>query len=60
MAQLLTTLQTGKKYGMQTLEDHLNQLVMSRVISYEEALLRANNREAIHQPGGPVGAGVKG
>jgi twitching motility protein PilT len=60
MAQLLTAMQAGKKYGMQTLEDHLNQLVMSKAITYEEALSRANNREAIHQPGGPVGAGTRG
>jgi twitching motility protein PilT len=60
MAQLLTTMQAGKKYGMQALEDHLNELVMNKVIAYEEALSRANNRKAIHQLGGPVGAGAKG
>jgi twitching motility protein PilT len=61
MAQLITSIQTGKKYGMQTLEDHLNKLIADRIISFEHATSKANAPELIHAPGGgarPVGAGV--
>ena len=59
MAQLLSTMQAGKKYGMQTLEDHLNLLIVDKKITYEEALSRANSPRAIHKPGGPVEAGAR-
>jgi twitching motility protein PilT len=63
MVQLMSAMQTGKKYGMQTLEDHLNELVASKVIAYEEATARANAPDAIKRlpssvTAKPVGMGV--
>ena len=61
MAQLVSTMQTGKKYGMQVLEDHLNELVASKTISYEQAVEKANSPDTIRRPGGvprPVGVGA--
>jgi len=52
MAQLPGAMQTGKKYGMQTLEDHLNLLVASGTITYEHATSKANLPEAIQPPAG--------
>ena len=52
MAQLMTSMQTGKKSGMQTLEDHLNALVAARQITYEEAVGKANLPQAIKAPAG--------
>jgi twitching motility protein PilT len=60
-AQLVTMMQTGKRYGMQLLEDHLNELIASKTISYEQAVEKANSPETIRRPGGvpkPVGAVV--
>jgi twitching motility protein PilT len=57
-AQLVTVMQTGKKFGMQLLEDHLNELVAAGTISYEQAIEKANAPETIRRPGGaprPVG-----
>jgi twitching motility protein PilT len=51
MVQLVTSMQTGKKHGMQMLEDHLNILVASKQISYEDATAKANSPEMIRQPG---------
>ena len=61
MAQLVSVMQTGKKYGMQLLEDDLNRLVASKTISYEYARGKANSPDLIHAPGGnpqPAGAGA--
>jgi len=57
-AQLVTVMQTGKKFGMQLLEDHLNELVAAHTISYEQAVEKANSPETIRRPAGaprPVG-----
>ena len=60
MIQLMSAMQTGKRFGMQTLEDHLNELVASKVIAYEEAAGRANAPDSIKRPVAaaprPVGA----
>jgi len=59
MAQLPSTMQTGKQFGMQTLEDHLNVLVGEKKITYEEACQKANAPAAIKEPAGvrrPVAA----
>jgi len=59
MAQLVSVMQTGKKFGMQLLEDHLNELVAAKTISYEQAVEKANAPETIRRPAGapkPVGA----
>ncbi len=50
MAQIPSTMQTGKKYGMQTLEDHLNQLIAQKTIQYEEAVAKANSPQSIKTP----------
>ncbi len=49
MVQLMSAMQTGKKFGMQTLEDHLNELVARKVVAYEEAAMRANTPDAIRR-----------
>jgi twitching motility protein PilT len=60
MAQITTAMQTGKKDGMQTLEEHLNVLVAKGVISYEAAVAKANQPESINQPlGSPSPAGTR-
>ena len=51
MIQLLSVMQTGKKLGMQTLEGHLNDLIAAKVITYEEAMMRANAPEVLRRPG---------
>jgi Tfp pilus assembly ATPase PilU len=46
---------------MQVLEDHLNELVASRTISYEQAIEKANSPDTIRRPEGarkPLGVGV--
>jgi len=61
MVQLMSAMQTGKKFGMQTLEDHLNELVATKVVSYEDATARANAPDVIKRPTvatKPVGAMV--
>jgi twitching motility protein PilT len=61
MAQLVSTIQTGKKFGMQLLEDHLNELVAAGAIAYEQAVEKANTPEAIRRPAGaphPAGVGA--
>ena len=62
MVQLMSAMQTGKKFGMQTLEDHLNELVAAKLVSYEDATTRANAPDLIRRvaPAGvkPVGAAV--
>jgi len=61
MAQLVSTMQTGKKFGMQLLEDHLNELVAAGTIAYEQAVEKANAPEAIRRSAGaprPVGVGA--
>ncbi|NLX24140.1 MAG: type IV pili twitching motility protein PilT, partial [Phycisphaerae bacterium] len=37
------SIQTGKKYGMQLLDEHLLKLYMEKVISAEEAMDKARN-----------------
>jgi twitching motility protein PilT len=62
IAQILSAMQTGKRFGMQTLEDHLNDLVARKLITTEDAVAKANSPELIRQPGGaaprPAGAPV--
>ena len=61
MAQLASAMQTGKQFGMQILEDHLNELVATKQITPEEAVSKANIPAAIKSPAGaprPAGVGV--
>ena len=60
MAQIPTAMQTGKKAGMQTLEESLNVLVARKVISYEQAIAKANQPEAVDRPyASPSPAGAR-
>jgi len=45
--QLQTILQTNQKLGMQTLDHHLKELLERNVISERDALLKANNPDAV-------------
>ncbi len=62
MAQLISVMQTGKQFGMQLLEDHLNALIAQGVIDAAAARARANNPEMIRDggrsPGVPRGQPV--
>jgi len=51
-AQLATAMQTGKQFGMQVLEDGLNELVVAKKITYEQAISKANVPMAIKRPAG--------
>ncbi len=51
MAQIPGAMQTGKKFGMQMLEDHMNELVAQKLIRPEDAIAKANNPDMIRQPG---------
>jgi twitching motility protein PilT len=45
--QIITSMQTGGKYGMQTMDFALAQLYRQGVISYESALLYCSSEEAL-------------
>ncbi|NLZ17611.1 MAG: type IV pilus twitching motility protein PilT [Desulfobulbaceae bacterium] len=42
--QILSTMQTGKKYGMQTLDDAIEDLLSKRKISGEDAYVNCNDK----------------
>lgn len=44
--QLMNVMQTGRAYGMRTMDDHLSELVEADLITAEAALTRARNRES--------------
>lgn len=44
-AQMYSAIQTGQSHGMQTLDQHLEQLVKSGIITKETAASKAQNRE---------------
>ncbi|NPV26186.1 MAG: type IV pilus twitching motility protein PilT [Firmicutes bacterium] len=45
--QIISSLQTGGKLGMQTMEQALRNLVQSGLVTREEAMLRTNNLDAL-------------
>jgi twitching motility protein PilT len=47
--QIISQIQTGVKFGMQTLDMHLRTLVQKKIISLEEALNRAADPETIQR-----------
>ena len=47
VAQMYSSIQTGQQLGMQTLDQHLQELVKRNVVAAEEARARAANRESI-------------
>ena len=58
MQQIPSTMQTGKKYGVQTLEDHLSQLVAQKKITHENAVAKANVPTAIKDASGRTPVGI--
>ncbi len=55
--QIYSTMQAGKKHGMQTLNDSLQQLYMSREITKDEALKHSSDPAALAQSiGEPLSA----
>jgi twitching motility protein PilT len=59
MAQIASAMQAGKRFGMQTLEDHLNELVAAKLVRVEDAIAKANSPELIKRPGAPAGKPVE-
>jgi twitching motility protein PilT len=51
MAQITSSMQTGKRAGMQLLEDHMNELVAAKLVKPEDAIAKANQPELIKAPG---------
>ncbi len=47
--QIPSMIQTGKKDGMQLLDQHILEYLMSGVISAEEAYMKCNNKSAFKQ-----------
>ena len=45
--QLKTTMQTGRGKGMQTMNDHLIQLVRDKIVTPEEAFQKSNEKEVL-------------
>jgi twitching motility protein PilT len=43
--QIVSSLQTGKKYGMQTLDDGINDLLSKGMISGDEAYMKCNDKQ---------------
>jgi len=51
VAQMYSSIQTGQKYGMKTLDQDLMQLLKSNTISVEEAKLKAVDRDSMGKAG---------
>ena len=47
IAQMYSAIQTGQKFGMKTLDQDLNELVKKNVVSRQEAMSKAANKESI-------------
>ena len=47
IAQMYSAIQTGQSVGMQTLDQNLQKLVKSGVVTRQEAQLKAANKDAI-------------
>jgi twitching motility protein PilT len=47
IAQMYSSIQTGQQYGMQTLDQNLQDLVRRNIVSSDEARTKATNKEAI-------------
>ncbi len=45
VAQMYSAIQTGQNQGMQTLDQHLQQLVAKGMVSKQDALVRAQNKD---------------
>jgi twitching motility protein PilT len=47
IAQMYSAIQTGQSFGMKTLDQDLNELVKKKVVSREEAMSKAANKDNI-------------
>lgn len=47
IAQMYSAIQTGQQFGMQTLDQNLNELVRKNVVSRQEAMSKAANKDSI-------------
>jgi twitching motility protein PilT len=60
MQQIATQIQTGRSLGMQKLENHLRELVSTKVITPEEAAAHAENpAEFLGSKGAPAAEGMQ-
>jgi twitching motility protein PilT len=48
IAQMYSAIQTGQAIGMQTLDQHLQDLVAKGVVSKQDAQLKAMNKDTFH------------
>jgi twitching motility protein PilT len=46
VAQMYSAIQTGQKFGMQTLDQNLQELLRKNIISPAEARSKAHNKDA--------------
>ena len=46
IAQMYSAIQTGQQYGMQTLDQNLQQLVQQGIVSRQQAQLKASNKDS--------------
>ncbi|MCD6220232.1 type IV pili twitching motility protein PilT, partial [Candidatus Calescamantes bacterium] len=47
--RITSFIQTGARYGMKTLDQHLFELYSRGIVSYEEIMIRAQNPEELQQ-----------
>jgi twitching motility protein PilT len=58
IAQMYSSIQTGQSHGMQTLDQHLLQLVNNRMVSLEEARPRAVDKSKFTQSAAALSRGA--
>ncbi len=58
VAQMYSSIQTGHSVGMQTLDQHLLQLVSNRMVSIDEARVRAVDKSKFSQSAMPAAGGA--
>jgi twitching motility protein PilT len=51
MTQIISSMQSGKRVGMQLLEDHMNELIAAGKVKAEDAVAKANMPEMIKTAG---------
>jgi len=49
VAQMYSAIQTGTNVGMQTLDNHLKELVQKGLVTKPEAMMRAQNKQMFAQ-----------
>jgi twitching motility protein PilT len=56
LSQITSSMQTGKKFGHQLLEEHMNELIAQKLVRPEDCISKANMPELIRAPGAPAPA----